>query len=257
MDDEEGMAAAEDDEMVMSPSDQEMAAVQDHGESEGHSGDKEVASALRPSTTNTVNTAPSSCLQEREPPRATTTATYMYQAPPWSSNAGTTFQTSSQERRSMTTHRSEEIHVARLRTLSMPAGSPSPIYVASAMTGLRIKSSSFRPRALLIPMPISSQAENIRATAATGARHRTRELHSQNRDNHERVQSRLGKEYLPRGQEFVRVNSNIENRSSQHGRKRIPQNHHQIETPHGGEGELLTKTVMSIKLADHFHDPGF
>ena len=76
----------------------------------------------------------------------------------------------------MTTQWRQEIRVGGLGTIPMPRVLQSPIYVASAMAGLRIESSSFRPRAGLIPLPVSSHAENIRVAAATGAYHRMREL---------------------------------------------------------------------------------
>ena len=77
VDEEKGTVAAENEEMVMGPSDQKMVAAQNRGESDVRSADEEEASALRPSTTDTVTTAPSSWLQQREFPRSRTTATYM------------------------------------------------------------------------------------------------------------------------------------------------------------------------------------
>ena len=198
-----------------------MAAAPDRGENDVRSADEEETLALTPSTTDTVTTAPSIWPQQRKFPRATTTAMYMYQAPPLSINAGTTLQSSSQERGSMTTQWREDIRVAGLGTTPTPPVSQSPVNVASAMARLRIESSSFRSRVRLIPLPVSSHAENIRAAAATDAHHQTRDLPSQNRDSRERSRGRLDEEYLPRGEGFVRVASNIEHRSTPRWRKRI------------------------------------
>ena len=106
-----------------------------------------------------------------------------------------------------------------LGTIPTPPVSQSPVYVASAIAGLRIESSSFRPRPRVVPPPVSSHIEDSRATAVNGARHRTRSSSSQNRD---RSRGRLDNEYIPRGEGFVRVASNLEHRPTLHRRKRIP-----------------------------------
>ena len=56
---------------------------------------------------------------------------------------------------------------------------------------------------------MSRRVGDSRATAVNGARHRTKPSSSQNRD---RSRGRLDEQYMPRGEGFVRVASNLEHR---------------------------------------------
>ena len=145
---------------------------------------------------------------QREHPRATTTATYVYQAPSWSINENTTIQSSSRERRSTTTLGREE---TRLAGLGIPPVSQTPVYEAPAMAGLHIEPSRFRPRPGLVPPPVSSHVKNPQTITTNGARRRTQTPVDRNQ---ERNRGRLDEEYIPRGEGLVRVASNIEYRNT-------------------------------------------
>ena len=88
--------------------------------------------------------------------------------------------------------------------------SQTPVYVASAIAGLHIEPSRFRPRPRLVPPPVSSHVKNPQTTTTIGARRRTQTPVDQNQ------------EYSPRGEGFVRVVSNIEYRNTPHRRKTVP-----------------------------------
>ena len=122
---------------------------------------------------------------------ATTAAAYMYHTPSWPLNENTTTQTSSRERRSTTTPGREEIRLAGLGVLPIPPVSQTPVYVASAIAGLHIDPSRFRPRPGLVA--VSSHVKNPQTTTTNGARRRTQTPVDQNQ---ERNRGRLDKEYL-------------------------------------------------------------
>ena len=84
VDDEEGNAVTEDEEMVMGHSDQEMAAAQDRGDRDEVSADDVAGSKPVPLTMPSVTNAHTSWPQKWECSRASTTTTYMYQIPPLS-----------------------------------------------------------------------------------------------------------------------------------------------------------------------------
>ena len=109
--------------------------------------------------------------------------------------------------------------MAGLGALPTPPVSQTPVYVASTIAGLHIEPSRFRPWPGLVPPPVSSHVKNPQTITTNGARRRTQTPVDRNQ---ERNRGRLDEEYIPRGEGFVRVASNIDYRNTPHRRKTVP-----------------------------------
>ena len=120
VDENEGSTIYEDEELIMDHTDRESEAARERRGNVATSTDEgEPANlAYQLPIRATAPSAPTSWPQQH--PRATTAATYVYQAPPLLLHENTTTQASSRERRSTTTLGREEIRLAGLGTLPTP-----------------------------------------------------------------------------------------------------------------------------------------
>ena len=123
----------------------------------------------------------------------------------WPINEHITTQSSNQEQRSTMTLGREETRSAGSGAFPTLPVSQTPVYVASAIAGLHIEPSRFRPRPGLVPSAVSSHVKSPQTITTNGARRRTQLPVD---GNQERIQGRLA--------------SNIEYRNTPHRRKAVP-----------------------------------
>ena len=142
----EGPTIYEAEEMIMDHTDQERESIRRRRGDDATSTDEGEAAnlAYQLPIGATATSVPTSWPQQN--PSATTTATYVYQAPPLPPHENTSTQASNREQRSTMTMGREEIRLAVLGTIPNPPASITHVYVASAIAGIQIEPPSFRPR---------------------------------------------------------------------------------------------------------------